>query len=207
MNFDWSKMKKEQKQAVLLVGMWLLGGLFALYQFVLVPFMKDRGKSVGELDKLQNQILKAQIAMDGEAKIRHEFQDTTEQIQRVTNEHIVPMGNPLTWVTERVYNSARMVGVDIQSVGEIKQKTPMWEALIKADRVFKPYTVRIVMECGYSELLAMISALELSNPYVTVTGVIVTAQDQFPTRHLISLVVEWPIWGKNVNFEVAKLTQ
>jgi hypothetical protein len=201
---SWLALKKEQKQTVILIGMWLAGSLFALYQFVLAPFLQNRTKSSSELDDLRSQIQKAEAAMQGESKLRQEYAAMMKTSQLDSEQYIVPIENPLSWVTERVYSNGRKVGVDVQSVAELGASDMGWTALIKAERTFKPYAVRIVTECGYAQLLDFIRALEGSNPYLCVSGITISANDMNVSRHVINLVVEWPMWGRRVEFGLAK---
>lgn len=200
----WAALKKEHKQTVLLIAMWLLGSLFALYQFVLAPFFQNRSKSTTELDDLRTQIGKAEVAMQGESKLRREYANMIRKSQVAADEYVVPIENPLSWVTEKVYTSGRKVGVDVQSVAELGGGAPGWEGLTKAERTFKPYSVRIVTECSYPQLLDFIRALEDSNPHICVSGISVSANDSNPTRHQVNLVAEWPMWGRRVEFGLAK---
>jgi len=205
MNFNWSTMKKEQKQVLLLAVMWIFGGLFALYQFVLVPFLRSHGDSSGELEELQSQIVKAQVAMDSEAKVHKEFDEITKALRASVNQYVVPKENSLSWATEKIYESARIAGVDVRSVSDVSQVSAEWKKALEAGRVFKPYGVRIEAESTYAELLSLIGALEMKNPFVVITGITVMAQDQNPLRPKVSLLVEWPIWGCDVDLEVARL--
>jgi hypothetical protein len=199
---NWTSLKKEQKQAVILVAMWVFGGMIALYQFVLRPFVLNRGQSTSELDELHVKIEKAEIAMDGQDKVRREYAGANAELQKATDEYIVPMENPLSWVTEKVYNDARKVSVDVQSVAETGLSTPGWEALIKADRMFKPYGVRISTTCSYAQLLDLITTMEQGNPFLCVSGITISGQDQDVTKHSVTLIVEWPMWGKRLEIGV-----
>ena len=38
---DWASLSKEKKQALILVAVWVIGGLFALYYFVLAPYFSQ----------------------------------------------------------------------------------------------------------------------------------------------------------------------
>ncbi len=201
---NWATMTKEQKQAIILVAMWVFGGVFALYQFALRPFFQTRGQSSSELDDLRLKIDKAEVAMSAQEKVRREYTAATAELQKATEQFIVPMENPLSWVTEKVYSNARRVGVDVQSVAEVGVSSGGWEALIRAGRTFKPYGVRISTVCSYARLLELITTLEQSNPYLCVSGVTVTGQDQDVTKHVIMLIVEWPMWGKRLEIGVNK---
>lgn len=202
MNF--ADLKKEHKQALALVAMWIIGGVFALYHFVLMPFLKEKGQSKGELETLTTQIKKAEVAMEGESKVRTEFALSLKELERVMDLYIVPIDNPLSWVTEKAYGYARNVDVDITSVSEIGGVSPGWDRLVKSERTFKPYAVRIALAAtGYADLLKLIGEMESDNPYLCVTGIAILGNDQYVTKHQITLLVEWPMWGRQVQIGAA----
>ena len=200
---NWAELSKEKKQAAILIAMWVLGGLFALYQFVLMPFLRSRGASSTELDDLRTKIQKAEVAMEGDSKLRSEYAGMTRELLTASDAYMVPIENPLSWVTEKVYSTARGVGVDVQTVIEMMSSSPGWDTLVKSERTFRPYAVRIVTECSYAEVMKFIDALETGNPYLYVSGITIAAQDQIHLRHSISLVVEWPMWGRRLEIGMA----
>ena len=202
---NWADISKEKKQALILIGMWVLGGVFALYQFVLMPFIRSRGASSTELDDLRTKIQKAEVAMEGDSRLRREYAEMTGELLEAADRYIVPIENPLSWVTEKVYSTARGVGVDIQTVMDMMSSSPGWDQLVKSERTFRPYAVRIVTEGGYADVRRFVDALEKGNPYLYVSGISVVAQDQQVTRHSVSLTVEWPMWGRRL--EIGQATK
>ena len=116
---DWANLSKEKKQALFLVAMWVVGGLFALYYFVLRPYFATSTTSTTELTDLTTKIEQAETAMRGGARLQAEYALCTEEFKHAVDNYIVPMDNPLSWVTEKVYENARNVGVDVQTVAEV----------------------------------------------------------------------------------------
>ncbi len=198
MKFDWSSLKKEQQQAIILVGMWVFGGLFALYFFVLQPFLKNRGQATGNLDELETNIQKAEAAMTGNSKVRIEHATTVKELNRATEEYIVPMENPLAWVTRKVYAVARTVGIEVEAVSENVVGGGAWDTLTRTERYFKPYSVRIVTGGSYAQVLQFIHALEQGNPYLTVSSIGMGVNDAKPTRHSVDVSVDFPMWGRRL---------
>ena len=74
---DWASLSKEKKQALLLIGMWVVGGVVALYYFVLAPYFASRSTSESELDSLRAKISQAESTMRGDARLRAEFNEAT----------------------------------------------------------------------------------------------------------------------------------
>lgn len=201
MKFNWSEMKREQKQAAILIALWVLGGVFALYQFVLMPYLRDKSQSSGELEKLSEQIKRAEVAMMGEPKIRADYRAEMADYQKLAQSYIAPTENPLAWAQDKIYRVAREVGVSITSVSAAGAPSQAWENLVKKERIYKPYTVRVMAECSYADLVALIAALEDLNPFLAVSGIIVSGQEQSRVRHSITLTIEMPMVGRPPVFQ------
>lgn len=195
---DWASLSKEKKQALFLVGMWVIGGIVALYYFVLAPYLANRTTSENELDVLLAKIQQAESAMRGESRLRAEYALNTEEFKNSIENYIVPMDNPLSWVTEKVYANARQVGVDVQSVAEVGAGSPYWDAAVKSERSVKPYSVRVVTECSYQNLIDFVEVMEKSNPALCITDINISPQDSMPSKHILNMTVEWPMWGRKL---------
>ena len=201
---DWSSLTKEQKQAMALVAMWVIGGLVALYYFVLAPYFANRTTSANELDVLKAKIQQAEVTMRGESRLQAEYALCTEEFKHASETYVVPMDNPLSWVTEKVYSKARQVGVDVQSVAEVGSSSPYWEAALKSERSVRPYSVRIVTECSYQQLINLVEVLEKNNPALCITDISISPQDSTPEKHMLNMTVEWPMWGKSLKVGLAE---
>ena len=201
---DWASLSKEKKQAIFLVGMWVVGGIFALYYFVLQPYLTTSTESTKDLDDLAAKIEQAEATMKGSTRLQAEFALCTEEFNQAVDNYIVPKDNPLSWVTEKVYASARRVGVDVQTVAEVGSSSPFWESAVKADRSVKPYAVRIVTESSYQQLIDLVEVLEKSNPALCITDINISAQDSSPMKHILNMTVEWPMWGRKLQVGVAE---
>jgi len=194
-------MRKERVQVLALIAMWVVGGLLALYFYVLGPFLKKRGQSEDELSTIEANIQKARQAMQGESKLRAEYEEAMDQLRATMTDIVVSPDSPLSWVTEKVYAVARGVGVDVRSINPVRLPDSAWEALVKAGRYLRPYGVQITLEASYAQVLDLIEAFERSNPFLCVNGVTIIGQDQNVTRHLVTLVVEWPMWGRPLGLQ------
>ncbi len=56
-------------------------------------------------------------------------------------------------------------------------------------------------ECSYADLVALIAALEDLNPFLAVSGIIVSGQEQSRVRHSITLTIEMPMVGRPPVFQ------
>ena len=195
---DWASLSKGKKQALILAAMWVVGGIGALYYFVLAPYFAHRTTSANELDVLTAKIEQAQVILREKSRLLAEYALCTEEFNHAIENYIVPMDNPLSWVTEKIYANARQVGVDVQTVAELGSSLPYWDVAVKSERSVKPYGVRIVTECSYPQLIDLVEALEKSNPALCITDISISPQDQTPSKHILNMTVEWPMWGRKL---------
>jgi hypothetical protein len=195
---DWASLSKEKKQAIFLVAMWVVGGAFALYYFVLLPYMNTSTTSTKDLDDLAAKIEQAEVAMRGDARLHAEYALCTEEFRQAIETYIVPMDNPLSWVTEKVYANARQVGVDVQAVVEVGMSARYWDDAVKSERSVRPYAVRIVTECSYQRLIDLVEVLEKSNPALCITEISISPLEATPEKHSLNMTVEWPMWGRQL---------
>ena len=199
---DWASLSKETIQKLILIALGVIGGVFALYYFGLSPYLSNCAASAKNLDELATKIKKAEVTMRGKSRLDADYALCAEEFNHAIEKYIVPMDNPLSWVTEKVYANARQVGVDVQTVAEVGSSSPYWDATIKSERSVKPYGVRIVTECSYQQLIDLVAALEESNPALCITDINISPQDSMPAKHIINMTVEWPMWGRKLKIGV-----
>jgi hypothetical protein len=191
---NWSKLTKEQKEKLLLLLLVSIGVLYSLMTFIVNPYVRRGQQTRMDLEDMRSQLAQAQRSLSRESQTRGQLDDATRQAQAVLNQCIPPMENPLSWVAQRVYGSARAVGLEIESVNDLGVAPPGWATSGEGTRAFVPYSVRIVTQCGYRQLVNLIQEMEKSNPYLCVTEIAITAQENSLERHRITLGVEWPFW-------------
>jgi hypothetical protein len=190
-----SNLNPDQKKMLILAGLVGTVALYSLGTFGVRPFLSRAGQASTDLRELQRQMDKAQQTLNREPQIREDSDRTTKHLREAATEHIPPVVNAMSWLAERIYRSARLVGVDIESVNDLGAATVPWQANDAANqRAFAPYTVRIAAQCGYRDLVRLLAALEHSNPYLCVSEIVIAAQPGEPERHRVTLSVEWPHW-------------
>ena len=191
---NWAQMTKEQKQ------LWIMGGvlgaiiLFLIFQFGLSPFMASKARMTEEYEKLKAQLDQATQSIKGETQLSETLGDKTRMLEQAYRDYIPAIENPLSWATKRIYGDARSVGIDIESVSEVETEINLWTSKEQARRAFKPYAVRISLECSYAELIRLTRQLEKNNPHMFITDIDVQSRESDYTKHTVSMVVEWPSW-------------
>lgn len=191
---NWETMSKEQKQKIILAVIVGLSALFAVYQFVITPWIQGRGQARQELEELRTKVETAQSLIRKEQQITQQLIDASNLMARAHRDYIPAADNALSWVTKVLYSSARSVGVDIESVSEVDVGAQGFIQKDQAARAFKPYSVRVVFQSSYAQLVRLLHTIEKSNPYLCVTGISIYGQPGNVERHQVNIVVEWPSW-------------
>lgn len=195
MNLDeLKKLSGEEKKKLVLFVILGFTAVYAVFTLVITPFIQGNRRSAMDLDTLHRDLDRAQRMVSREAHIRETANTISEELREASRQHIPPMDNPLSWVAGKVYGSARKVGLDIESVADVGGSLPPWSEDEESQRAFVPYTVRIVTECGYAQLVNLVRVMEEENPYLTVSDIQVMGQDDEPLRHRVRISVQWPFW-------------
>ncbi|TAN38159.1 MAG: hypothetical protein EPN23_03070 [Verrucomicrobia bacterium] len=192
MNINWSSLTKEQKQIALLIGIGVVVLLAILYQFALQPMVDSAAQHKRELAGLRVNLDKAAKTLEQEARTRADTFALKNRLETVTNSLIPPFGNSFSWATEQIYQTAKEVGVDIDSVSGGGQASVAGAE----GRTFLPFTTQMAMQCSYADLIRFLRALETKNPLVVITTLSVEGREQNGERHPVSLSIEWPSWAQ-----------
>ena len=191
---DLKELNAEQKKKLGLAGILGVLVVYGVMTLLVSPYINASSKDALDLAALTHDLDRAQQKLTNEAQIREHLEEADKHIKDVSRQSIPPLDNPLSWVAGKVYNGARQVGVEIESVSDLGITAAPWSARKETKRAFVPYTVRIVTDCGYAQLLALIGVLESENAYLCVSDISVTAQDGAPDKHKTSFSVQWPYW-------------
>jgi hypothetical protein len=57
------------------------------------------------------------------------------------------------------------------------------------------FEVHIMIQCTYADLVNFVREMETRNPFVCVSGLIISGQPQMPETHNVSIDLAWPIWA------------
>ncbi len=153
------EMNKEQKQHLFL---GVLGGIFVLYcvvSFGVTPLWAAWKTTRADYDDLTAKLEDADHLMGSRETLGQNLDVSRQVIQAATQEYIPDVQNPLSWATQKLYNQAREVGIDIQSVSETGASKALQLQGENSDRVFDSYAVRIVFDSTYDEVKKLVALL------------------------------------------------
>lgn len=197
MKIDFASMTKEQKQLVFLGGLVGVTALYAAVVFGIMPMMAGWNSAKNELAKLEDKLESADRLVRRTQPLREELRESERTLDQAAQHYVPESENTLAWVTRRIYQKGRDLGVDIEAVVPSTsgfQVATLDRSKGTYDRFFDLYSVRITTNCGFAKALEFIAALEASNPYIVVGGLVMAASQSDPERHSLQIDVQWPLW-------------
>lgn len=197
MKIDFASMNKEQKQLVFLGMIVGAAALYAAIAFGVMPTIAKWNSAKSELADLEQKLDTADRLVRRTQALRGELAMNQEKLQQAAQEYLPETENTLAWVTRRIYQKGRDFGVDVEAV--VPSSSGLQLATIDRtkgtyDRKFDLYGVRITTNCGFAKALEFVGALEESNPYLVVSGIVMAVNPQDPSRHSVQIEVQWPLW-------------
>lgn len=189
-----SMLSKEQKQYMVLGVVISIILVVSLSMFVLKPLRVKWSDARGEYKELTAQLDEANELMRGETQLRGELEEARRGTLHAMAECIPDPENSLSWVTQRVYLYARKAGVEVQSVSAGASKTRTSKRGEEQEQVFGMFSVDIMVQCNYDDLLAFVQEMESHNPYLCLSGLIIAPQRGSAETHNVSVEIQWPVW-------------
>ena len=67
------------------------------------------------------------------------------------------------------------------------------------NRTFRSYGIQVIGAAGYAQVRNFLAALEASNPYLSITEIVINGHADDPRVHGLSVRIEWPVMtGENI---------
>lgn len=193
MNFR--TMTKEQKQRLILGVLLGAVGLVVAGTLVVQPMSRKWTATKKEYEGLVAKLDDANKLLKRELDMREDLADKEAELGHVVEECIPDPENPASWVTQRVSGYARKAGIDIRSVSAAAARSaPLDDKKDGPKRSFSMFEVHIIAQCTYGGLLEFLEEMETRNPYLCVSGLLLSGQPTSPEIHNTSIDLQWPIW-------------
>lgn len=196
-------LSRVQRERLILVVLFSLIAVVLIFSVGLAPLRKKWRSARQELNEMNEKLTQASALLKQERELRVDLGEKQDRIRYAFDECIPDPENPLSWATQRVYQDARDVGIDIQSVSASSSRASPFGRGEETARSFNLFAVRIITECTYLNLLEFLQQIEERNPYVCISGLIISTQPKSPERHTISIDLQWPIWTDPAAAEAA----
>jgi hypothetical protein len=182
-------LSKEQKQYL------ILGVVAAVILTVLIVFgIKVSLSSISEarleLHGLTEKIESAEKAVSNDHRDDAEFRSTIAELKAHLAK-IPPDRNYYSWATEIIYNEARMVHFEIDTIDENTIAAPADDPKEQDVVELESYSLRINAHGGYENVKGFLERIASNHPLVRVTGIEISTGAE-PDVHNVQLFIEWP---------------
>ena len=190
--------KNERTKVLVLVAIGGIAVIFGIIQGVINPMKKYKQEQAGRLVELGDEIEKARRAINRASSDEERNIEAVTRIKEISDRYILHpvLGNFLLGPTRILERDAASAGIVLDSVHEVGISEIVQDPRKKIDNVFKGYTVRVSVACGYTHLAKFLKQVEDGNPYLCMTGMtIIGNPDADPENHAITLDIQWPVWA------------
>ncbi len=190
--------KQERTKIFIMIGLGAALVILGIVQGIINPLRNSRKHKFERLEECKSSVDKARKEIRAAARSFDRRMETLTSIRDISERHILHpvLGNYLLQATEIVEAHASDLGIGIEPVREVGISDIPQDSKTKEDRLLKAYTVRVNMIASYRDTLRLARELEIHNPYVCITSLIIRPR---PTedveKHNISMEVQWPVWA------------
>jgi len=187
--------------------------VYALVAFVIAPTRAKRADTAEQIENLEGDIDRAWKVIKRVNAGQAAHLETLEAImEEAEGERYIlhpRLGNYLLPASEFVNACAKACGAEVKTIAEGPLSAVPQTTTRKTANTFRSYTVRVSVECGYSELVKFLKCIEESNPYVCICALNITGQGGNPENHTIGFDLQWPTWAdldtpKKIKEDLAK---
>lgn len=187
--------KKERAKVLVLIGMGVIVLIIVLVQLVVIPILDSRHKLSEDLAEYQARVKKARNELKASKQIQAEFDAVSGKLRAIADNYLLHpiLGSYLVGVSEALDPQARDTGFTIEDLQERGIQALRLRAKETSVRAYNAYSVQLVGQGSYDEIVAFLKSLEDRNPYVCITELKVSGQPDTPERHRVALRIEWPI--------------
>lgn len=178
---------KEQKQYMVLGA---LGGIILVALAVMGGRMSLRSVATArqDLEALTSKIDSADRLLKRRETVNREYALTVEALRKHM-ENAPPERNYYTWANKVIYEMARSVGLEIESIDEMSIARNSSKAA--SATAFESYSLRITAQGSYDSTKAFVKAMKQSYTLVRFAGVDINS-GRTPENHNVQFSIQWP---------------
>ncbi len=194
------KERKERIQVLVLVVIGLAALVFAVVSLAINPLLARQRRNAKNADLIMENLAKADREVHGMVLLGNEYRRLQFEINAAESNDIVKpvLGSYLLSVRDGIEQTARRTDVKLTGIQEIGlQVLPI--AAGAPNRTFRSYGIQVIGAAGYAQVRNFLAALEASNPYLSITEIVINGHADDPRVHGLSVRIEWPVMtGENI---------
>ncbi len=192
MKFPTDPKQKMQIYAGIAVG--VIAAIVLIFMFVVQPMQATQEKKVATITTLKDTIKKADIDIKQTEPDRLARRKLLTEMIDFSNKYVLPpvLGNYQLKAREIVETQAKKMDIKIEPPREAGITDIPFRGTAG---ILKGYSLRVTMKSGAHKLLYFLREIETANPYISVTAVNISGQENTdPMNHIITVDIQWPIW-------------
>lgn len=213
--------KKERQQLLIVVGIVIVGIMYAVWTFVYQPILAKRSEAAVQTKALEDQIAGAEAQIRRIPMLERDLHNLVTNLLEISERQMLQaqLGNYLISAREILNRQARSLNiltVQIDEVGLVPMPRPKDKGRPKPrpaeegsapaqaatpaapagppPATIQAYTVRVTTACGYHDLRRWIKLLEEEYAYAAINSIMITARPENAMEHQITFEVQWPVW-------------
>lgn len=194
----FSELNKQQKEYLILGVMGIVTTFAILQNLVIAPNRAKAEAARATIDRLASEVRTGEAILARDRVNRNRLQTVSGEILALLEEDAPPDFSRYTWALGRISRIAREADIfpQIREFGgqrfvthrqpynQVREKSGMWI----------PYSVEVDFRAGYDQTLRFLQALHEQAPLASVGQLTIRANPDDPMNHLVSLIVEWPVF-------------
>ncbi len=186
---SFSDLTKEQKQYMAL-GAVATVALVVITIFGIKVSLSSITEAKQELGDLSLKIEEADRALSKQEQARIEFAETTRKLRAILK-NTPPDRNYYSWVSEIIYEQARLAGLEIDAINEQNRAAAPSGGKGNTAIKLESYSLRITARGGFGSIRGFLEQIEEGQPLARVVGVDVSSGSN-PEIHDVQLFIQWP---------------
>ncbi len=194
--------KKERQQMLILMGIVAAAAIYAVVNFVLLPFISSQREIPEKLEGVRDQLATGERTLAAVPRNIEQYNVYVTNIRRTVDQYLLQpvLGSYILEAERIIEQHALAVGLTIDGFREDGiRDLPVARTRqgAGAGNRLRSYALIVNLRAGYDDMVRLIEAIEAGNPFVSVLELNLNHQPRTPQIHAVQFKVLWPIWGGN----------
>jgi hypothetical protein len=183
--------KKEQMQIIILGVLMGLGAIFALVFFLLMPINDATRQAKEEAVTIEASLEDIRKVVKDRASVDESMFKAIDSLKEVESRIPLPvMGNFMIEMEEKIRACLAGTGVNAEAITSAGSPSP----LKGGSGAFQVFQTRVIGKAGYHNLAKAFHIIQNRYPYVSISGMTISPEDNTPEEHTVNFVISWLIW-------------
>ena len=164
--------------------------IYLILQFMILPALASWKADSAKAKKAQVTVSEMRALVQLRPSIQGQIDATRAAIKDMGENIPLPvLGNYLMGMEEHIRACVGKLGVTMVTVADndVLEISP-------GNSRFKIYRVRVQAKAGFHEYIKLVTNIQNSNPFCSISGLNIIAREDSPSVHEIGFIVAWLVW-------------